>query len=121
MVDPTHFEEAVMGGRMTATVNANSDVCAIQKAGGDGVMQSVIMQCLRIASVKAGDITSKIKNAVSANLVKRHVFLALCLLTALLRSICDSESPLNQFLRIMENSKYKIAIIIMCLMGLDGP
>ena len=65
MIDPTHNEEAVMGGRLTATLNTNGDVCAIQKAGGVGVMQSVIMQCLRIASVKAADITSKIKNAVS--------------------------------------------------------
>lgn len=113
MVDPTHFEEAVMGGRMTATVNANGDVCAIQKAGGDGVMQSVIMQCLRIASVKAGDITSKIKNAVSSNPVTRHVLLALCLLSALLQNRCDSELPLYQFLRVKENSKYKFAIIIL--------
>ncbi|KAI7752432.1 hypothetical protein M8C21_033270 [Ambrosia artemisiifolia] len=51
----------------------------IVKAGGDGVLQSVIMQCLRIASVKAGDITSKIKNAVesyntqrSLRKIKRH-------------------------------------------------
>lgn len=65
MIDPTHYEEVVMGGSMTATLNTNGDVCAIQKAGGEGVLQSVIMQCLRIASVKAGDITSKIKNAVS--------------------------------------------------------
>lgn len=65
MIDPTHSEEAVMGGRMTATLNTNGDVCAIQKAGGEGIIQSVIMQCLRIASVKAADITSKIKNAVS--------------------------------------------------------
>lgn len=66
VVDPTHYEEAVMGGRMTATLNANGDVCAIQKAGGEGVLPSVIMQCLRIASVKATDITSKIKNAVES-------------------------------------------------------
>ena len=65
MIDPTHSEEAVMGGRMTATLNTNGDICAIQKAGGEGIMQSVIMQCLRIASVKAADITSKIKSAVS--------------------------------------------------------
>ncbi|XP_010266625.1 PREDICTED: exosome complex component RRP45B-like [Nelumbo nucifera] len=64
VIDPTHNEEAVMGGRMTATLNTNGDVCAVQKAGGEGVMQSVIMQCLRIASVTATDITSKIKNAV---------------------------------------------------------
>jgi exosome complex component RRP45 len=49
---------------MTATVNSNGDVCAIQKAGGEGVMSSVIMQCLRIASVKAADVTSKINTAV---------------------------------------------------------
>ncbi|KAG9158129.1 hypothetical protein Leryth_000286 [Lithospermum erythrorhizon] len=65
VIDPTHLEEAVMGGRMTATLNMNGDVCAIQKAGGDGIMQSVIFQCLRIASVKAGDMTTKIKTAVS--------------------------------------------------------
>jgi exosome complex component RRP45 len=53
-----------MGGRMTTTLNTDGDVCAIQKAGGDGVMQSVIMQCLRIASVKAADITTKIKEVV---------------------------------------------------------
>ena len=50
---------------MTATINSNGDICAIQKAGGEGVMSSVVMQCLRIASVKAADITSKIKKAVS--------------------------------------------------------
>ncbi|XP_066331751.1 exosome complex component RRP45A-like isoform X1 [Miscanthus floridulus] len=66
VLDPTYKEEAVMGGRMTATVNSNGDVCAIQKAGGEGVMSSVIMQCLRIASVKAADITSKIKKAVDS-------------------------------------------------------
>ncbi|XP_044960997.1 exosome complex component RRP45A-like isoform X1 [Hordeum vulgare subsp. vulgare] len=64
VIDPTYKEEAVMGGRMTATINSNGDVCAIQKAGGEGVMSSVIMQCLRIASVKAADITSKITTKV---------------------------------------------------------
>ena len=50
---------------MTATLNANGDVCAIQKPGGEGVLQSVIMQCLRLASRMASDITKKIKDAVS--------------------------------------------------------
>ncbi|CAL5437936.1 unnamed protein product [Camellia sinensis] len=79
VIDPTHNEEAVMSGRMIATLNTNGDVCAIQKAGGAGVMQSVIMQCLRIASVKAADVTSKIKNAVESynteralRKIKRH-------------------------------------------------
>ncbi|KAI3461130.1 hypothetical protein Pfo_017793 [Paulownia fortunei] len=79
VIDPSHFEEAVMGGKLTATLNTNGDVCAIQKAGGEGVIQSVIMQCLRIASVKAADITGKIKKAVelyntgrALRKIKRH-------------------------------------------------
>jgi len=64
LVDPTFNEEAIMKGRMTVTLNTNGDVCSIQKAGGVGVLQSVVTRCLRIASVKAADITSKIKNAV---------------------------------------------------------
>ncbi|KAK4356504.1 hypothetical protein RND71_025475 [Anisodus tanguticus] len=78
VIDPTHHEEAVMGGRMSVTLNSNGEVCAVQKAG-QGVMQSVVMQCLRIVSVKAGDVTSKIKTAVESynteralKMVKRH-------------------------------------------------
>ncbi|GJN40650.1 hypothetical protein PR202_gb29899 [Eleusine coracana subsp. coracana] len=63
-VDPTYKEEAAMGAGMTATVNSNGDVCAIQKAGGEGVNSSVIMHCLRSASVKAADVTTKIRTAV---------------------------------------------------------
>ncbi|XP_051204003.1 exosome complex component RRP45B-like [Lolium perenne] len=65
VVDPTFKEEAVMGGRMTVTVNSDADVCSIQKAGGEGVMPSVVMQCLRIALLKAADITNEIKIKVS--------------------------------------------------------
>ncbi|KAK4268846.1 hypothetical protein QN277_022078 [Acacia crassicarpa] len=79
VIDPTHHEESVMTGRMTATLNANGDVCAVQKAGGEGIFQRVIMHCLQLAHVKAGDITSKIKNAVDSyntertlRKIKRH-------------------------------------------------
>lgn len=73
VVDPTHYEEAIMKGRMTVTINTNGDVCSIQKAGGVGVMHSVVMQCLRIASVKAADITSKIKTAVESYNTERQL------------------------------------------------
>ncbi|KAJ1391269.1 Ribosomal protein S5 domain 2-type fold [Sesbania bispinosa] len=79
VMDPTYLEESVMTGRMTVTVNANGDVCAIQKPGGQGVFQRVIMHCLKLAHVKAGDITTKIKDAVeiynterALRKIKRH-------------------------------------------------
>ncbi|KAI9083253.1 hypothetical protein K1719_034785 [Acacia pycnantha] len=39
VIDPTHHEESVMTGQMTATLNANGDVCAVQKAGAEGIFQ----------------------------------------------------------------------------------
>ncbi|XP_058768090.1 exosome complex component RRP45A-like [Vicia villosa] len=71
VLDPTYREEAVMTGRMTTTLNANGDVCAIQKPGGQGVSQRVIMHCLKLAHVKAGDITAKIKDAVEKQNTER--------------------------------------------------
>ncbi|KAL9253980.1 Exosome complex component RRP45B-like protein [Drosera capensis] len=64
VIDPNHYEEAVMKGRMTITLNTNGDVCAIQKAGGVGVTHDVIMDCLLAASDKASDVTRMIKDAV---------------------------------------------------------
>ena len=46
---------------MTAIVNSNGDVCAIQKAGGEGLMSSVTMQCLRIASVEKFFVLEKLQ------------------------------------------------------------
>ncbi|KAH9783327.1 exosome complex component RRP45B [Citrus sinensis] len=49
------------------------------KPGGEGVLQSVIMQCLRLSSRMAGDMTKKIKDAVETcnteralRKIKRH-------------------------------------------------
>ncbi|KAK1291313.1 hypothetical protein QJS10_CPB17g00495 [Acorus calamus] len=71
VIDPSHKEEAVMGGRMTSTINSNGDICAVQKAGGEGILSSSVMQCIGIASQRAIDITDKIKNAVEAYVVER--------------------------------------------------
>ncbi|KAL1196126.1 Exosome complex component RRP45B [Cardamine amara subsp. amara] len=79
VMDPTYVEEEVMCGRMTVTVNANGDICAIQKPGEEGVNQSVILHCLRLASSRAAAITKIIREEVEAynrertlQKVKRH-------------------------------------------------
>ncbi|KAG7566289.1 Ribosomal protein S5 domain 2-type fold [Arabidopsis suecica] len=83
VMDPTYVEEAVMCGRMTVTVNANGDICAIQKPGEEGVNQSVILHCLRLASSRAAATTKIIREEVEAynrerslQKVKRHPTLA---------------------------------------------
>ncbi|XP_078441506.1 exosome complex component RRP45A-like [Wolffia australiana] len=73
IVDPTYHEEAVLAGRMTTTVNSNGDVCAIQKAGGEGMEPREIMRCLRIASTKATEITQNIRDSVDKYNKKRSL------------------------------------------------
>ncbi|XP_010413551.1 PREDICTED: exosome complex component RRP45B-like [Camelina sativa] len=83
VMDPTYVEEAVMCGRMTVTVNANGDICAIQKPGEEGVSHSVILHCMRLASSRAAATTKIIREEVEAynrerslQKVKRHPTLA---------------------------------------------
>uniref|UniRef100_A0A1J3JWC4 Protein ECERIFERUM 7 n=1 Tax=Noccaea caerulescens TaxID=107243 RepID=A0A1J3JWC4_NOCCA len=83
VIDPTYVEEEVMCGRMTVTVNANGDICAIQKPGEEGVSQSMILHCLRLASSRAAATTKIIREEVEAynrekslQKVKRHPTLA---------------------------------------------
>lgn len=71
VLDPNYKEEAVMGGRMTISMNTHGDVCAVQKGGGVGVSQSEIMRCFRVAAMKAADITAKLKDAVEAHEIER--------------------------------------------------
>ncbi|CAN4077170.1 unnamed protein product [Withania somnifera] len=104
VIDPTHHEEAVMGGRMSVTPNANGDVRAIQKPE-DMVSRKVLsLRCLRIASVKAGDITSKIKTVVESykteralRMVKRHAP----------SNAVDVNEPCQRAKQILEGQKLK--------------
>lgn len=70
VIDPNHHEEAVMAGRITVTMNSNGEVCNIQKAGGEGILPTAIMQCLRIASTKAAEFSAQIETSVSRNIMQ---------------------------------------------------
>ena len=84
VMDPTYIEEEVMCGRMTVTLNANGDICAIQKPGEEGVNQSVILHCLRLASSRAAATTKIIRDEVTLpnpkpfEYRKIHIFVVLC-------------------------------------------
>lgn len=100
---------------MTATLNSNGDVCAIQKAGGVGVMQSVIMQCLRIASMKAADITLKIKEAVrtSCPIVYTHITMPIMITLYIYAPLMYDYSYIWFSLLVSETSKSSGVLCIM--------
>jgi len=64
VVDPNSKEECVMDGRMTLTMNSHREICAIQKGGGIPISVEHIKQCVRIAAVKAEEITEIIQQAL---------------------------------------------------------
>lgn len=63
-VDPSIKEEEIMGGMMTVAVNTHDQVCAVQKGGGIPLPVQQIMQCTRIAALKARDLTNLIETAL---------------------------------------------------------
>ena len=50
-----------MEGRMTITLNAQEELCAIQKPGGIPISVIQILECTRIAAVKVKEIDELIK------------------------------------------------------------
>lgn len=48
VLDPVWKEEATMGSRMTITVNAHGEICAIQKGGGVAITSDQV----RVASCR---------------------------------------------------------------------
>eukprot|EP01119_Soliformovum_irregulare_P018220 TRINITY_DN5540_c0_g1_i2.p1 TRINITY_DN5540_c0_g1~~TRINITY_DN5540_c0_g1_i2.p1 ORF type:complete len:465 (-),score=146.93 TRINITY_DN5540_c0_g1_i2:304-1530(-) len=56
IVDPNRKEELVMNGRMSITLNAHREICAVQKGGGPALDSKQIIQCARIAAVKVEEI-----------------------------------------------------------------
>jgi exosome complex component RRP45 len=63
-VDPTLKEEQVMDGRMTMTLNAHREVCAVQKAGAPALSIAQILACARAAAVKVAEISELLHKAL---------------------------------------------------------
>eukprot|EP00271_Cylindrocystis_brebissonii_P009244 TRINITY_DN23950_c0_g1_i1.p1 TRINITY_DN23950_c0_g1~~TRINITY_DN23950_c0_g1_i1.p1 ORF type:complete len:579 (+),score=148.77 TRINITY_DN23950_c0_g1_i1:520-2256(+) len=79
VMDPSLKEEAAMGGRMTMSINANGELCALQKGGGVPIRPGEVLRCMRIAQSRAKAVAKIVKTAVDKHMaarlaqkVKRH-------------------------------------------------
>eukprot|EP00741_Cyanophora_paradoxa_P014290 tig00020780_g13782.t1 len=61
VVDPSTKEELAADGRMTITMNAQREICCVQKSGGSAITAEQMIRCVKIAAVKVSEI-SKIVN-----------------------------------------------------------
>ena len=60
LVDPTADEEEVMDTRLTLSIDEESNICAVQKSGSEGLTKNEIKEALELALERAGEISSKI-------------------------------------------------------------
>jgi len=64
VVDPCLEEEQVMSARLTAAIDDNGRVCAMQKGGMKGLVIEEVKAAVQIASKKADEIRAKILETV---------------------------------------------------------
>lgn len=71
VVDPSLEEEAAASGLMTVIVNAFGELCAVQKTSGIGLPTSEVMRLIRLAEVKAKELSSLLQASLKAHDVDR--------------------------------------------------
>lgn len=71
VVDPQLKEEHTSNGRLTITLNAQHELCAMQKAGGIALPVQKIIEASMIAQVKVIEISDAIHAALTADKLQR--------------------------------------------------
>lgn len=65
VLDATEREEAIMQGEVSLILNAFGELCGFHFLGGIPLSTETIMKCVKIASVKATEISAMLKEAIS--------------------------------------------------------
>ena len=65
-VDPTHREEAVMGGRLTYSINVHKELCALQKIGGLPLAPASLVEWAELATVKVSEWHALLQTSLKA-------------------------------------------------------
>ena len=67
LVDPTEREEAIMKGKVSIILNAFGEMCGFHFLGGIPIPSSILLNCVKIASIKAADISKILKEVLNKN------------------------------------------------------
>lgn len=73
MLDPTHLEEVLASGTLTATLNAQRELCVLSKAGGSALPVDGVMAVVRVGVERVRDSVRQIEDALAADAAQRVV------------------------------------------------
>lgn len=67
LLDPTEREEEIQNGGLSIILNAFGEMCGFHFLGGIPVDAAALMKCVKIASVKATEISIVLKDALAVS------------------------------------------------------
>ncbi|KZV95603.1 ribosomal protein S5 domain 2-like protein [Exidia glandulosa HHB12029] len=73
LLDPSHLEETLCAGTMSIALNAQKELCVLQKAGGVAMEADAILKLLEIGVMKAKELDKLIEEALAADFATRVV------------------------------------------------
>ncbi len=73
VLDPTHLEQRLSAGLLSIALNAQRELCVVQKAGGVPLAPEEIMRIIDVAVGKAKDLDRLIEERLKADMAGRHV------------------------------------------------
>lgn len=72
LLDASKAEEELRTGELAVTLNKNSDITQLNKAGGVAITPDTMIKCTRIALAKTLDLTQTIENAVKHDIESKE-------------------------------------------------
>lgn len=73
MLDPSHLESQVATGTLTLSLNAQTEICVLSKAGGVPLPADTIMRAVNVAMTRARDVDELIRTALEADAKKNVI------------------------------------------------
>lgn len=73
VLDPTHLEAVLASGSLTLTLNAQSEICVLSKAGGVPLPADDIMRVVMIGVQRVREVDALVKAALEKDAKRRIV------------------------------------------------
>ncbi|EJD55230.1 ribosomal protein S5 domain 2-like protein [Auricularia subglabra TFB-10046 SS5] len=73
LLDPTYLEQTLCSGTMSIALNAQRELCVVQKAGGVPLEADAILKLLEIGVLKVKELDQLVEQALSADFATRVV------------------------------------------------
>ena len=73
MLDPSYLEQRLSAGLLSVALNAQRELCVVQKAGGVPLPADEVIRIVDVAVGKAKELDALVEEKLKEDLAGRHV------------------------------------------------